>query len=287
MRIDLDDLYQYPLYRPPSEAYSLILQVTLGCSHNKCSFCTMYKGKKYQVKSLDEIKKEIDIFKEHLGRVRRVFLADGDALSIETGKLIEILKYIKEKFPDCERISCYASPKSIAGKSDEELREIKKQGIDLLYIGIESGDNEVLKAIHKDVTAQEHIFLCDRVKKAGFKISATFIVGICGDKDWTSHAIKTGEIISTIKPDYVGILRLRINKGSELEYLMKQGKYKMADTLSIIKEMKLMLEHINTDREIIYRANHASNYVPLGGTLPQDKELIIRQLDRAIESGRY
>lgn len=286
MYIDYESMYTQPLYRPPSEAYSLILQITLGCSHNKCSFCTMYKGKKYQVKSLEQIKSEIDIFREHLGKVRRIFLADGDAFSIETEKLIEILNYIKLKFPECERISSYASPKSIAQKSDQELKALKEHGIDLLYMGIESGDDKVLEAIHKDITSKEYVLLCKRVQKAGFKISATFIVGICGAGNWESHAKNTGKFISEVKPDYVGILRLRINRGSELDNLLRQGKFKMASYESILEEMKMILENIYTDKEIIFRANHASNYVPLGGTLPQDKEKIIHQLEVAIENSR-
>ena len=147
-------IYDYPLYRPPSEAYSLIIQITLGCSHNKCTFCKMYKDKKFTIKPIEQIKKEIDFFRRRVGYIEKIFLADGDALIIPTPKLLEILDYINEKFPENKRISLYASPKSILLKTPEELKEIREKGVKLVYIGMESGDNEVLKDINKGVTAE-------------------------------------------------------------------------------------------------------------------------------------
>ncbi len=171
------------IYRPPSEAYSLILQVTLGCSHNKCTFCSMYKDKKFAIKPMEQIKKDIEYFRKKVKYAERIFLADGDAMIIPTEYLLEILSYIKEVFPECKRISSYATPKSIQLKTDEELKKIRENGISLLYIGLESGDNAVLEKIRKGFTSEELSILCKKVKKAGFSISVTLIAGILGKKD--------------------------------------------------------------------------------------------------------
>ncbi len=189
--LDIDMIYDYPLYRPPSEAYSLIIQITLGCSHNKCTFCKMYKDKKFTIKPIEQIKKEIDFFRRRVGYIEKIFLADGDALIIPTPKLLEILDYINEKFPENKRISLYASPKSILLKTPEELKKIRAKGVKLVYIGMESGDNEVLKDINKGVTAEEITEASQKAKEAGFQISVTVIAGICGEKDSTSHALNT------------------------------------------------------------------------------------------------
>ena len=211
------DLTSYSnLYRPPSEAFSLILQITIGCSHNKCSFCSMYKGVQFHIKPFEQIKAEIDYFRNRTRYVERVFLADGDALIIPTEKLIEILKYIKKVFPECKRVSTYASPKSLELKSEEELKEIKNNGISLLYIGAESGSDEVLRKINKGVTSKELGDLILKARKVGFKTSVTFIAGILGDKDFRENAEATGKFISRCEPDYVGILSLMLEENSDL-----------------------------------------------------------------------
>lgn len=275
-------VYSEPLYRPPSEAYSLILQITSGCSHNKCSFCRMYKSKKYYVKNFEEIKNEIDIFRENLSFVKRIFLADGDAISIPTELMIKILQYIKIKFPECERVSSYASPKSILEKTDEELDLIRKNGLDLIYLGIESGDTKVLRQIRKDVDYEEMLTVCKRIKKAGFKLSATLIAGITGTEDFTDHAVNSGKLISEAKPDYLGVLTLLIDPGCEIYNLLRQGKFHEADSVTILREIKTLLENINSDENIVFRANHASNYINLGGTLPEDKDLLLKEVNRAL-----
>ena len=278
--------YSEPLYRPPSEAYSLILQLTFGCSHNKCSFCTMYKRKKYYIKSFEEIKRDIDLFRENLSYVRRIFIADGDAMSVPTDHLIRTVKYIREVFPECERISVYASPKSIIEKSDEELKAIRDSGISLVYLGIESGDSETLRKIHKDVDSNGMAEVGKRIKKAGFKLSATLIVGINGQEDWRNHAINSGKIVSEIKPDFLGVLTLIISPGCEIYNLMKEGKFKEASSVDILKEIRTIIENINCDKEIVFRANHASNYLNLAGTLPCDKEKILKEIDLVLNGDR-
>ena len=274
------DLTSYSnLYRPPSEAFSLILQITIGCSHNKCSFCSMYKGVQFHIKPFEQIKVEIDYFRSRAKYVNRIFLADGDALIVPTEKLIEILKYIKNIFPECERISTYASPKSLELKSEDELKKIKDNGISLLYIGAESGSDKVLKNINKGVTSKELGDLILKAKKVGFKTSVTFIVGILGEKDFREHAIATGNFISRCEPDYVGILSLMLEENTTIYQEWLKGNFKEADGIDILKEIKLIIENINVTSNIIFRSNHASNYINLKGNLPEDKKRLIQEID--------
>ena len=274
------DLTSYSnLYRPPSEAFSLILQITIGCSHNKCSFCSMYKGVQFHIKPFEQIKAEIDYFRSRAKYVNRIFLADGDALIVPTEKLIEILKYIKNIFPECERISTYASPKSLELKSEDELKKIKDNGISLLYIGAESGSDKVLKNINKGVTSKELGDLILKAKKVGFKTSVTFIVGILGEKDFREHAIATGNFISRCEPDYVGILSLMLEENTTIYQEWLKGNLKEADGIDILKEIKLIIENINVTSNIIFRSNHASNYINLKGNLPEDKKRLIQEID--------
>lgn len=274
------DLTSYSnLYRPPSESFSLILQITIGCSHNKCSFCSMYKGVQFHIKPFEQIKAEINYFRSRAKYVNRIFLADGDALIVPTEKLIEILKYIKNIFPECERISTYASPKSLELKSEDELKKIKDNGISLLYIGAESGNDEVLKNINKGVTSKELGDLILKAKKVGFKTSVTFIVGILGEKDFREHAVATGNFISRCEPDYVGILSLMLEENTTIYQEWLKGNFKEADGIDILKEIKLIIENINVTSNIVFRSNHASNYINLKGNLPEDKKRLIQEID--------
>ncbi|AYV92803.1 radical SAM protein [Fusobacterium necrophorum subsp. funduliforme] len=285
------DSYDYPLYRPPSEAYSLILQITLGCSHNGCVFCGMYQSKKFHVKSIEQVKQEMDMFATRYAHIDKIFLADGNALTASTDFLAEVLDYIKIKFPKCERVSCYATHIDIRKKSLEELQLLSSKGLTLLYIGVESGDDETLRFIRKGATAQEMITLSKKVKDANMKLSATFILGINGqERDNTQHAIKTGEIISKMYLDYVGLLTLRLEEGSYLTSLAAEGKYTTVGIEEVVRELKLILENIHPEeisQEIIFRSNHASNFLTLKGTLPQDRDAMLKKVKEVIEIGEY
>ncbi|AVQ21097.1 B12-binding domain-containing radical SAM protein [Fusobacterium necrophorum] len=285
------DSYDYPLYRPPSEAYSLILQITLGCSHNGCVFCGMYQSKKFHVKSIEQVKQEMDMFATRYAHIDKIFLADGNALTASTDFLVEVLDYIKIKFPKCERVSCYATHIDIRKKSLEELQLLSSKGLTLLYIGVESGDDETLRFIRKGATAQEMITLSKKVKDANMKLSATFILGINGqERDNTQHAIKTGEIISKMYLDYVGLLTLRLEEGSYLTSLAAEGKYTTVGIEEVVRELKLILENIHPEeisQEIIFRSNHASNFLTLKGTLPQDRDAMLKKVKEVIEIGEY
>lgn len=287
----LYDSYDYPLYRPPSEAYSLILQITLGCSHNGCVFCGMYQSKHFHIKSIEEIKMEMDMFATRYSHIDKIFLADGNALTAPTEFLVEILEYIKIKFPKCERVSCYATHIDIRKKSLEELQLLSSKGLKLLYLGVESGDDETLRFIRKGATAQDMIDLSKKVKDANMKLSATFILGINGqEKDNTEHAIKTGELISKMYLDYVGLLTLRLEEGSYLTKLAAEGKYTLVELEEVVRELKLILENIKTEeipQEIIFRSNHASNFLTLKGTLPQDRDKMLEKVKQVIQQGEY
>lgn len=271
-------MYEYPLYRPPSEANSLIIQATLGCSHNKCSFCSMYKGKIFRIKPLEKIFSEIDYFRNYYSYVEKIFLADGDALSIPFLDLVEILKYIKKVFPECKRVTLYGSAKSILNKSIEELKALKALNLYMIYIGIESGDDEILEDIHKGVTKEEIIKACKLVKESNILLSATVISGLGGKDKSINHAINTGKLISEIIPDYLGVLSLMVEEGTELYNNVKNKKFILLSDIEVLKELSLMVENINVNENIIFRCNHASNYVILKGNLPKDKDRLLNEI---------
>lgn len=272
-------MYDYPLYRPPSEANSLIIQATLGCSHNKCSFCNMYKSKKFTIKSLENIKNDINYFRQIYSHVEKVFLADGDALIIPTEDLKEILTYIKRVFPECERITLYGSPKSILNKSLEELKELKVLGLSMIYMGVESGDDEVLEDINKGVSSHDLVKAAKRVKASNILLSVTVIAGIGGKEKSNNHAIRTGEVISRMSPDYFGILTLMIEEGTKLHSKIISKEFELLNDKDILSEIKLLIENIEVNETIIFRCNHASNYISLRGNLPEDKEKLLNQID--------
>lgn len=277
-------MYDMPLYRPPSEANSLIIQATLGCSHNKCSFCSMYKGKKFTIKPLEQIKEEILEFRKIYTYVQKIFIADGDALIIPMNDLRELLKFIKNTFKECTRVTMYASPKSIRLKTIDELRELKNLGLEMVYMGIESGSEEILKDINKGATRDEIIQASKKIKESDIKLSATIISGIGGKEKTNLHAKDTGSIISIIKPNYVGVLSLMIEKNTEIEEKVKNDELEILSSFEILKEIKEILKNINTDEKIIFRSNHASNYVSLKGNLPIDKDRLIEDIDWCIEN---
>lgn len=277
-------MYDMPLYRPPSEAYSLIIQVTLGCSHNKCNFCSMYKTKRFSIKELDIIKNEIDEFRRMYDNVERIFLADGDALIIPMGKLREILKYINKVFPECNRITMYASPKSIKNKTLNELIELNNLGLKMVYMGIESGSKVVLEEINKGATRDELIDSGKKIKESGILLSVTVIAGIGGKTYSHIHAKDTGSLIGAISPNYLGVLSLMVEENTDIYDDIKEGRFKLLNSIEILKEIKEILININTEEKIIFRSNHASNYVSLKGTLMEDKDRLIYDIDWCIKN---
>lgn len=265
-------IYNTPLYRPPSEASSLIIQITHGCSHNACIFCRMYKEKKFYIKSFEEIKKHIEELSDDPRLIKRVFLADGNALAVDTDTLIKTLKYIREeKFPNIERISIYAGPKDILEKTEQELEMLGKNGLELYYLGIESGSDKVLKMVNKGATAKDMVTAGRKIINAGLKLSATIILGLGGKDLREEHALKTTDIVSRINPDYLGALTLMIDPDSILSKKIEKGEFRPLDTMEILEELKMLLENFDLTNTV-FRSNHASNYLPLKGTLNRDRE---------------
>ncbi|WBW94677.1 radical SAM protein [Oceanirhabdus sp. W0125-5] len=278
--------YEGAVYRPPSEAKSLIIQVAIGCSHNKCTFCSMYKEKKFRIKDINTIKKELREARNIYSSVRRIFLADGDALILKTSDLKEILLEIRELFPECERVSSYATPRDIINKSYEDLMILKEYGLEMLYMGIESGSNEILKTINKGVTAEEIINAGRKATESGMKLSVTLISGIGGVDRWKEHALESAKIISAINPDYVGLLTLMVEEGTELQKKISRGEMRLLNPQEVMAETYEFLKHLEVS-ECIFRSNHASNYVPLGGTLNKDKEKILQVLELYLNGEGY
>jgi radical SAM superfamily enzyme YgiQ (UPF0313 family) len=271
--------YDYPLYRPPSEANSLIFQITLGCSFNKCSFCNMYRTKEYSERPIEEIKKEIYTMSQLQPDTTRIFLADGDAINITTENLIEILKYIKDNFKSLDRISCYSMPKNLLQKTDEELIALKKAGLDMVYLGIESGNDIILKKVTKGATSEMIINSCKKAKKSGFILSCMIILGLGGRKYSNNHANDTSNIINQIEPDYLGALTLYMEPNIEQEFYSKFNEpFESLEDSEILNEMEILISNTDVKGQVIFRANHASNVYSIGGTLPQDKYKILQKI---------
>ena len=269
--------YEGVVYRPPSEANSLIIQVTIGCSHNKCTFCSMYRDKQFKIKEISVIKNELKEFRKIYKSVKRVFLADGDAFVLSTNVLVEILNEISILFPECERVSSYATPKDILNKSDKEICLLREKGLSMLYMGIETGSDEILKEIKKGVTSNEIVTAGKRIVKSGIKLSVTLISGIGGTKKWKQHAIKSAEVISQINPQYVGLLTLMLERDTEIYNKIELSQMILLNPKEIMIEIYEFIKNLDVV-DCIFRSNHASNYVSLGGNLNRDKEKILKEL---------
>lgn len=272
--------YDAPLYRPPSEARSLIFQVTLGCSFNECSFCDMYRSKEYSERPWEAIKTEIDMMARYMPQTKRVFLADGDALNLDSEYMIKIVKYIREKFIDIQRISCYAMPMNILKKTPEELKKMNQAGLDMFYLGIESGSDIVLKKVTKGAVAKTIIRSVNKAKDAGYIMSCMVILGLGGKAYSKDHITGTAKVISACSPNYVGALTLYLENGIKQEFLEKyQGEFEKISDDESLDELYDLVEQIETDNEIIFRVNHGSNAYTVKGTFPQDKQAMLEKID--------
>lgn len=275
--------YEGNIYRPPSEARSLLVQVTIGCAHNRCTFCSMFKDKKFRVRNMDDVIEDLAEARKRYRTVRRIFLCDGDALCLSMDKLMRILDCIGKNFPECEQINVYGSPQDVLRKTPEELEKLRDAGVRIIYIGAESGSDIVLEAVEKGATADEMIEAVRKIEDAGIAASVTFISGLGGSPLWEEHAIKTGEMISRMEPSYVGLLTLMLEPGAPLTDDVRKGKFKILSPEEVVAETMLMLKHIDVSKECIFRSNHASNYISLRGTLPGDKDMMMGQLRQAME----
>ncbi len=269
------------IIRPPSEGGSILLQVTLGCSHGKCAFCGAYQGKPFGIKDRETIRRDIQFAATHCRRQRRLFLCDGDAMIIPQKRLLEILSDIRETLPWITRIGTYASAKSLRLKTDAELAELKEAGIGIVYMGLESGDDAILSAMHKNGDSASIIEEGRRAKRAGFKINVTVINGLGGVENSMIHARETARALTEMDPDQIGALSLMLIPGTELHDRHERGEFVVPDAYAILKELREMLAGLTLTRGL-FLANHASNYLPLKVRLPSGKQKALAELDEAL-----
>lgn len=274
--------YDPPLYRPPSEARSLIIQITYGCSHNRCTFCSMYKSKHFRIRPLEEVYAELEDYTQD---ARRIFLADGDALIRKTEELLELLAYLYRRFPTLERVSAYTTSTDLLRKTPEELKSLVDAGLTLLYLGLESGSNQVLKDIQKNMTQEEAIEASLKAQRAGFELSITLISGIT-NLHREEHVKESASMISAIKPKYLSFLTLTLEPGTVLYEQKRRGDFTPLTPKESLEEIEAFIQLVDSEGTV-FRSNHASNYLSLAGTLNGDKVKLIREIEEAKEDEDY
>lgn len=272
--------YQGMVYRPPSEAYSLIVQVTYGCSHNTCAFCSMYKEKRFALRPLNEVLEDFQLARQRYRSVRRVFLADGDALIRKASELYTILDTIRTLFPECERVTSYASPSSIRLRTEEELRTLREKGLTMVYMGLESGSDKVLTLMRKGHSAAEIIEMGQKVRRCGMALSVTAITGLGGPELLEEHAVDTAKAFNAMNPEYIGMLTLMVEPGTPLYDWVKAGSFHLLDQHQVLTETELLVRNFDSPGSV-FRMNHASNYLDLRGTLNADRDALLSSIRRA------
>ncbi|MBW1898809.1 MAG: radical SAM protein [Deltaproteobacteria bacterium] len=276
--------YEGNIFRPFSEANSYLLQCTIGCSHNKCTFCGMYKDRKYSVRSLEEIKIDIQMAKDHYGDLEKVFLCDGDAIDIETGMLLEILNELYAAFPSLRHVGSYVGPKSTLRKTMSELNELRAAGFTKAYLGVETGDEKLLAEINKGVTAAEMLQAGRNLVNAGINLSSMVLLGIAGKGSRSSeHAIETAKITNLMKPQYLAALTYTPVPNTALFRKVESGEFNLPDPFETLEEMKIIFENITIDN-LKFVGAHASNYLPVSGTLQRDREKMLDIVNEVLES---
>lgn len=274
--------YEGMMIRPPSEAHSILLQVTLGCSHNKCTFCGTFREKRFTIKKDDVIFEDIEFARQHCKRQNRVFICDGDAMIVPQKRLTNILKQIRDRLPWVERVGLYANTKGIGMKTDEQLKELHDLGVKIAYMGLESGDDQILKKIRKGADSAKMIKMGKRVKKAGIKLSLTVLNGLGGRKNSKQHAMETGRVLSAIDPDFVGALTLMLIPGTELNDEYKRGEFDLINPEEMLEELGIMIAATHLTNGL-FHANHASNYLPIRAKLPEEKEKTLKLISQALK----
>jgi len=268
------------IIRPPSEAYSMIVQVTVGCSHNMCTFCGTYKGEKFRVKDIATIKRDIDEASRR-GHTR-AFLADGDVLILPNHTLREIIEYAYKKNPSLERVGVYANTKSIIRKTVDELRELREAGLGIVYQGIESGNKEILRKIKKGAFPDRMAESAEKVKAAGILLSQTVLLGIGGVESSRVHAEDTGRLLGRMSPDFASALTVMLLPNTELYRDWRAGKFNLPDKFGLLQELRTMIENMHVRSRCLFTSNHASNYLPLRAYLPDEKEKTLALLDEVL-----
>jgi radical SAM superfamily enzyme YgiQ (UPF0313 family) len=274
--------YEGAIYRPPSEAESLILQVTIGCSHNKCTFCSSFKEKKFRLRSFEEVKADVEEAKQYARYVKKVFIADGDALIIPQKRLVPIIELVKDAFPKLERIGLYGNTKSILKKSVDELKALREMGVGIIYLGVESGDQVVLDRVCKGTVLDKTAEAAKRVKDAGIILSVTILLGIGGVERSKIHAEATGKFLTRIQPDYAGALSVIVVSGTVLAEEVKKGVFEVPTPYMLLEELYVMIENIDAEH-LYFASNHASNYLPVKGWLPEEKDGILKAIKHVLQ----
>ena len=272
--------YEGAVYRPPSEAYSLIVQVTYGCSHNTCAFCGMFKAKPFRMRPMDEILEDFRMCRKIYRSVGRIFLADGDALIRKFSDLALILDTIRELFPECERVAAYASPMALKIRTDGELDALREKGLSLLYMGLESGSDKVLTLMNKGHSVEDIVRMGQKAKAHGFALSISAISGLGGNKFLEGHAIGTAKAINAMNPEYAALLTLVVERDAPLRKWVEDGSFQLLSPADVLRETLLTVENFDSPGTV-FRMNHASNYLTLRGTLNRDKEAMIRRIKDA------
>ncbi|MEM5780004.1 MAG: radical SAM protein [Lawsonibacter sp.] len=271
------------LYRPPGEWKSYLLQCTIGCSNNQCTFCGMYKDKKFRIRPTEEILDDIDMALDYYGPgLERVFLMDGDAIIIKTEELLRILRKLYDTFPKLQKVTVYAGPRSTLSKSPEELKALREAGLSRAYLGVESGSDAVLRFIHKGVDADQMLLAGQRLVEAGIDLWVTIILGITGaDGDWEEHILSTAKMINAMKPRHLSAMTFAPAKGTPLGEDVLAGRFQVCSPDQILEECRLLVEHLDVN-PLHFTSNHASNYLPLKGGLPEDREKFLSLIDQAL-----
>src|SRR4030043_1580207 len=274
--------YDFPPFRPPSEANSLLLRVTRGCPWNRCTFCSMYKATKFEIRDIGEIKADIETARELYGdKVGTVFIGDSNSLTIKTDILVEVLKSLYASFPHLERVTSYARAKTLAKKPLEDLEKIRQAGLRRPHVGLETGDRDLLKEIEKGATPEEVIEAGRKAKKAGFEYSLYVLLGIGGEEKWERHAKETAEVLNQIDPHFIRVRTFIPQPGSHLYESMRGDGFQYACSETILKETKLLLEGLHVTSQFL--SDHISNLLPLHGKLPEDKEKMIQIIEEALK----
>jgi radical SAM superfamily enzyme YgiQ (UPF0313 family) len=274
--------YEGMCIRPPSEAYSILLQATVGCSHNKCTFCGTYKDKRFRIKDDEIILNDILFASQYMQNQDRFFIMDGDALIIPFPRLMWILEMIREHLPWVKRVGAYANTKGIKMKSEEELLKLREMGLGILYMGVESGDDHTLEAVRKGADSQRMLVMGKKVMEAGIKLSVTVLLGIAGRERSLIHGQATGALLTAMDPDYVGALTLMVIPGTPLADEMAAGRFELPDNLGLLSELREMIASTHLSRGLFF-SNHASNYLPVKVRYPRGKQQALDQIDMALQ----
>ena len=275
------------IFRPPSEADSLLLQATIGCSHNRCTFCAMYRDKQFRVRRIEEVLEDIAAAREYYGPdVRRVFLCDGNALILPTTHLLKILTTLERTFPDLQRVGVYANARDLVSKCVTELQELMARRLSIFYLGLESGSDAILRQIDKGATADEMVAGVRHGMSAGMKSSVIYLLGLGGRKQWRENAVESAKAVSQMNPNYLSALTVTVVPGTPLARQLKSGEFELPEPAEFAAELRLFLEQVDV-KATVFRSNHASNYVPLAGRLPRDKERMVAELTEAIKNHRF